>query len=160
MVISDKTPDFRAYAAGQYALHIRSLRHGIDALQYDIDDMRDSLTGVRGVAYSDMPGNPNAYGDAIPDGVARLQDMVAEYCTRLSEWMDERMEAHRAFARLEKRHYALLTLYYADGLSWDQVAERMGYSVVYVRGELKNEALVALYSTMPETWRRGMPKAI
>lgn len=157
MTMSD---EFKIYAAEQYALHIRSMRHRINAAQMDIDDMRESVCGVSGVAYSDMPGNPNAYGDAIPDGIAKLHAMIADYVTQLVEWMDERYEAKQCFSKLDNKSYELLTYYYAMGLTWEQTADRMGYTAVHVQQNLKPVAMRMLYDAMPEQWRRNFPKAI
>lgn len=152
--------EFKVYAAEQYALHIRSMRHRVNAAQLDIDDMRESVCGVSGVQYTDMPGSPNTYGDAIPDGVAKLLEMIDDYVTQLVEWMDERYEACRCFAKLDSKSYELLTYYYANGMTWEQTAERMGYTSEHVQRNLKPVALSMLYGVMPEQWRRNIPKAI
>ena len=154
------TDEFKIYAAEQYALHIRSMRRRVTAAQMDIDDMRESVCGVSGVAYSDMPGNPNAYGDAIPDGIAKLHEMIADYVTQLVEWMDERYEAKQCFKQLDNRSYELLTFYYSMGLTWEQTADRMGYTSEHVQRNLKPVALRMLYTVMPEQWRRNLPNAM
>lgn len=153
--------EFRVYAAKRYMAHVVTIRNGVRELQSEIDTLRDDLTGIRGVQYSDMPGSPNAYGDAIPDGIARLEELIGEYCTELAAWVDEQHEAHKALRSVEDGRYReILWAHYVKCDSWEQIAVDMHYSYEYVRKELFEAALDALYWTMPEQWRRDFPNAI
>lgn len=154
------TDDFKQYAAGRYAEHVRAMKVRSDALDFDVRSMRESLTGVKGMTYTGMPSSPNAYGDAIPDGVAELEQLVGESMTALVEWLDVKKEACECFAKLDSKSYALLMYYYANALTWAETADRMGYSELYVRRELKATALQSLYGVMPEPWRRNLPNAV
>lgn len=152
--------DFKQYAAGRYAEHVRAMKVRSDALDFDVRSMREDLTGVKGMVYSGMPSSPNAYGDAIPNGVARLEQLIDESMTALAEWLDVKKEACECFAKLDSRSYALLTYYYANALTWAETADRMGYkSKEHVQREVKPLALIALYDVMPEEWRRNLPNA-
>lgn len=154
------TTEFMAYAARRYMEYIDERRKKKDYMREEVDRLRDDLTGLKGVTYSDMPGNPNAYGDAIPDGLARLHDAIATYASELDAWVDESIEAHNAIWSIKDGRYAtLLDGRYVLGKSWEQIAVDMNYSYEYVRKELHEQALVCLYSVMPEEWRRDFPNA-
>ncbi len=152
--------EFKVYAAKRYMEHVGTVRNSMSALEGEIETLRASLTGLRAIQYNDMPGNPNAYGDGIPDGIARLEECVSEYMTELVGWLDVQYEAHQAIKRLEDgRHKQLLWSHYVDRASWEQIAVDMSYSYEYVRKELFEASLEALYGTMPEEWRRNFPRA-
>lgn len=50
--------------------------------------------------------------------------------------------------------------HYVSQKSWEQIAVDMSYSYEYVRKELFEQSLEALYRVMPEQWRRDFPNAI
>ncbi|MBQ0161431.1 MAG: hypothetical protein KBT28_12520 [Bacteroidales bacterium] len=152
--------EFKQFAAARYAEHVRGVKLRCDALDFDVQSMRESLTGVKGVTYSGTPLGHGAYGDAIPDGVAKLEQMIVESTTALVEWLDVKREACECFSRLDSKSYALLTYYYANALTWSDTANLLGYkSKEHVQRELKPLALIALYDVMPEEWRRNFPNA-
>lgn len=154
------TNEFKVYAAKRYMEHVGTVRNSVAALEGEIEALRASLTGLRAIQYTDMPGSPNAYGDAIPDGIARLEDHIGRYMTELAEWLEVQYEAHQAIKRLEDgRHKQLLWAHFVDQDSWEQIAVDMSYSYEYVRKELYESALESLYGTMPEEWRRNFPRA-
>lgn len=153
--------EFHVYAAKRYMNHVKRIKNTVRQLQDEIDVARQDLTGLRGVQYSDMPGSPNAYGDAIPDGIARLEDKIRSYCTELAEWIDVEHEAHEAMKSLEDARYCeLLWSHYVMEKSWEQIAVDMSYSYEYVRKELFETSLESLYHVMPEQWRRDFPNAV
>lgn len=154
------TDDFKQYAAERYADHVREMKLKSDALDFDVRSMRDSLTGVKGMNYTGMPSSPNSYGDAIPDGVAKLEQLIAESMTALIEWLDVKKEACGCFSKLDAKSYALLTYHYANALTWAETASRMGYTPEHVQRKLKPAALRDLYAVMPEEWRQNFPKAL
>lgn len=153
--------EFKVYAAKRYMAHIRTIKNTLRQLQEEVEALRADLTGLHAVTYSDMPGSPNAYGDAIPDGVARLESKIREYCTELAEWIDVEYEAHTAIKQIgDGRYRELLWSHYVSQKSWEQIAVDMHYSYEYVRKELFEASLEALYHVMPEQWRRDFPNAI
>lgn len=155
------TNEFHVFAAKRYMNHVKRIKNTVRQLQDEIDVVRQDLTGVHGIQYSDMPGNPNAYGDAIPDGIARLEQKLSEYFTELAEWLDVEQEAHESMKSLEDARYReLLWSHYVMEKSWEQIAVDMSYSYEYVRKELFEASLAALYEVMPEQWRRDFPDAV
>lgn len=144
--------------AKAYCHHVRLLDKRIKSQEEAIDDFRERLSGVSGVSYDDMPGNPNAYGDAIPDGVARLQELIRKYCTDLSEYMDELEKFERALSKLTMPDHArLLRLRYLRQYEWSEIAYTLTYSQVYVRGYMHELALVELFEHMPNEWKFNTP---
>lgn len=155
------TNEFHVYAAKRYMSHVKKVKNAVRQLQDEIDVARQDLAGLRGVQYSDMPGNPNAYGDAIPDGIAALEEKIRRYCTEVAEWIDVEYTAHEAINKIEDMRFReILWSHYVMEKSWEQIAVDMSYSYEYVRKELFEYSLEALYKVMPEEWRSGFPKAI
>lgn len=152
---------FKVYAAKRYMEYVRTSRNSVRQTQEAIEQMREDLAGLKAIVYSSIPGSPNAYGDAIPDGVIRIDEAIRVYTTELAEWLDVEDEAHESIKRIaDGRHREILWSHYVSQKSWEQIAVDMGYSYDYVRKDLFESSLEALYAAMPEQWRRDFPNAI
>lgn len=145
-------PEVQKICARQYLRYVRSLNLRIKTLQDNIEQQRSNLL-PSGVNYSDAPA-ANVVGDVLENGVIKLQEMIAAYCTELSEQIEQQQIAHQVFSNLSKYEYTIaLEKYYLQGKSWEQVCVDMSYSY---RGmmHLKKTAELEVYSLMPEQWRR------
>lgn len=149
----------RAEVARAYMRHVRDLGIAARRLQGEIDAAREMmLPGA--VRYDATPKSPNAYGDAIPDGVARLQEMIAGYLTELAGYVEEQHEAHEALSRLaDERGRTVLTEHYLLGRTWEEVAVHVGYSYPYTK-EIARAALAELADCLPPGWREPRHPAI
>lgn len=148
--------EYRRYAvvqARRYMQHVRSLAHTVRMIKSEIDELRDLADGIGGVDYArpSVAAMPNV--DAVPDAVARLQSLTAEYEAELSDYIAEQREAHACLLEVDGVHAMLLTLRYVEGKTWVDVADAMGYSEDHVRKDLHEDALAALYQHIPHMWR-------
>lgn len=74
---------------------------------------------------------------------------VTEYAVELERTLAEkqrmRAETVAVIRRVEKQNrQMLLFLYFVDGKSWKEVADEMGYSMGYVVGRLRQEAIASV----------------
>lgn len=150
---------YRADAARAYMEHVRSLGLRMQSLREEIERER-SLLLPQGVAYSSQPKSPNAYGDAIPDGLDRLQRLVEGYCAELSGYAAERQRAHEAVSRIARpERREALRGHYLAGKAWERVCVDMGYSYRNMMN-ISRAALSELYDFMPHEWRDPVYSAI
>lgn len=142
---------FRAECSRSYMEHVRDLSLSVRRLQAEIESAREML--LPGAASVDgMPGSPTRYADAIPDGVADMQGLIADYCSELSVCVDEQREAHAALSHLSgEAGRTVLALHYVSGMTWERAAAQVGYSVPWTK-EIARGALVELYDFLPPGW--------
>lgn len=149
---------YRAECSRRYMEHVGALGSAVRRLQAEIDDVRAMLL-PGGLSYG-APASPNVRTDAIPDGVARLHGLVADYCAELAGYVDEVRGAHAALARLsDERARSVLTLHYLHGMTWAQVAAGLSYSRQHVKA-LARAALADLYDFLPPAWAPPVQRAI
>ena len=92
-------------------------------------------------------------GDSLGDGAAALIDMKRELAQNEAEegpFIANAIELCRK-AGIEGR---AMYMRYVLGLSWGQVARRVGYSDSHVKGYMQDKAAMELYPKIPEEYRR------
>lgn len=132
-------------------------RHGSHA-----DDMLRGMLAPNGISYEgrDMPGSPNAYGDAIPDGLARIEEERAKE-------RGLRIERELAASRF-RQDLMSLPLEVDNGCLWARYVRHQDVTRCcreYGREdtwwyEREADELDALYEIMPHTWRQQVPNAM
>lgn len=152
-------PEVIKHCSKAYLDYIRSLNLRIQTLQESIERQR-SLMLPSGIAYTESVSQ-SLSGDDLEQGIIKLTDLITQYCTELAEYVEQEMIAHKLFESLSKPEYTVaLTKYYLQGKSWEQVCVDMGYSWQGMMS-LRKKALVEVYYSMPEEWRRyTIPKAV
>lgn len=96
----------------------------------EIEQLREQQAGlIRLVKEHD--GQPRGSGVSDPTGkagatMATISSRIDDLLVRLLELRDE---IERAIEHLPPRERMLMRYYYIDCMTWDQVAERMHYSV-------------------------------
>lgn len=139
-------------------LYLDDVRGRIKSIKAREEDIRDAdrRLGLMGVAYSDLPGGPSAYGDAVPDGVIRLMEARERYADELALHSEAVDEAYRLCRSSEAMH--ALWLHHVQGMNWPQVAKALAMSESTVKRR-RTIGTVELYRSMPEEWRRNTPNA-
>lgn len=147
--------EFEKYRRGQaraWLEHVRGLRRKAEALRDAAEEQRAALAGLRGIDYS-SPARREPSPDGIPNAVAAVEKSVDAYLAALAEFTDEQREARMALSRLPRaEHFELLSLRYCDGLEWEGVCERMGYTYDGLM-KMHRSALCAAYGVMPARCR-------
>ncbi len=109
--------------------------------------------GLKATVYTGMPGCPNSYGDAIPDGVAKLDAISDAMAAAEREWESAIVTARQCLCAMPDPDYAeMLELRYIDSEMWAVVALKLGKSASWCQYS-KVPALVQLYDTMPSEYR-------
>lgn len=151
---------YRRSQAARWLEHVRGLGNRIRTLRSEIEAQRDIAAGVQAVCYDGMPKSPNASADAIPNAVAALQELIAEYLTEQAGYVAEQREAHEALRLIDDPECVeCLTLYYVIGRNWERVCVDMGYTWDGMM-TLRRRALCAAYDHMPTRWRDPAHPAI
>lgn len=157
------TEEFDKYKRRQAAAWLESvakLREHCAALQTEIDDVRQSASGLSGMDYSAPAVSKSPSADSIPNAVVRIQSLISDYCTELASSLEERKKAHDALARMEdKAHASALRRHYLAGQPWELVCVEMGYSWDGMM-KLRRRALVEAYDVMPVDRRDPMHPAV
>ena len=110
------------------------------ALRMQIEKLRSEAEGVKAMTLSDMPKGGKSRG--TEDAIADIVDLQALCAGKLETLVQDRHDAMTVIMRIERTELrTVLTLYYCDGQSWDEVAEETGYSVRQVL-RLHGEALI------------------
>lgn len=157
--MNDESQRWRADRARDYLEHVRGLSRSLESRQQEIEALRSKML-PQGIVYGGMPGSPNAYGDAIPDGIAKLEALIASYCDELAACIEEVERAHRIIGKLpDRRHGELLRLHYLCGKTWEQCAVSIGYSWSQTQ-RLRVDALRSLFDMLPPEWMLDLPKAV
>lgn len=150
------TEEYERYKRAQAARwleHVRRLGGKCRALQAQIEEERSIATGLQGIDYSAVSFAATPTADAIPNAVAKIQDLVRAYCEELSSCASERKEAHDALNAMDDELCAeALRRHYLASQPWEQCCVEMGYSYDGMMS-LRKRALSAAYDRMPHRWR-------
>ena len=145
-------PEVRRICATAYLDHVRSLRMRIDALQEEIEPLRE-MVGTTMDNRERVSGSTNP--KAFEDAVIKLQDLIADYCTEMAEFADEQQAAHDVMRKLSRPEYRrALTAHYLVGKTWERCCVDMDYSWQGMM-KLRRNAIDEVYDLMPEQWRRN-----
>lgn len=97
--------------------------------------------------------------DAVAKAAYDLIELNDELASQLAALRDIRRDAHDRIMRLDDARYStVLVLYYVDGNTWQQVADKAHYEVETVM-RIRTEALPYVYDVMPNEWRQMIPRA-
>lgn len=149
----------RVAKAREYCEHVGDLMTECGALSERARRIRERMD-VGGIAYDGPQGSPNAYGDAIPDGVAALEEALGERDALINEAAAEVLGFQRCVQKVsDPRHRAVLDAKYVQGMTWAEVEQATNITERWCR-ELCCDALDELYDLMPHQWREMVPRAV
>lgn len=158
--MSEEFEKYRADQASRWLEHVMASGAKVRSLQAEIDEQREIAAGVSSPAVDGMPRARAATADALPDAVARIESLIAEYCAELAAYVDEQREAHRALSAMPNAaHAEALKRRYLLCRPWPQVSEEMGYTKDGMM-KMRRRALCEAYDVMPANWRDPRHPAI
>lgn len=156
--MTEEFEQLKADEARAWLRHVRDLGMRVRGLQASIDDARSRLLPA-GVSY-DGAGGGGCYADAMPDGVAKVQELIADYATELAALIDEQRTARECIAMLaDMRRRETLEGFYLRGESFEMIAVSLGYSYESVR-LFHRLGLAEVWAYMPSEWRTPMAPAL
>lgn len=149
----------KADEARAWLRHVRDLGMRVRGLQASIDDARSRLLPA-GVAYDKNGGGSGCYADAMPDGVAKVQELIADYATELAALVDEQRVARECIAKVGNAMWReTLEGYYLRGECLELIAVNLGYSYESVK-KYHRRGLAEVWAYMPSEWRTPMAPAL
>ena len=138
--------------AKEFLRRARDVDRRVDEAQERVDRLRAKLEAGRLSRVTGMPRGGGADWTETADRLIELERVVNQRTRELVRWKLGAIDAIRAVE--EPRLAEVLELYYIDGLTWEQVAQRMGYEVRQIY-RLHGVALRKV--KVPEDWRGGTP---
>lgn len=125
--------------AKEFLRRARAIDRRVDESMERAERLRARLEAGRMSSLTGMPRGGGADWTVTADRLIELERRINERTRELVRWKLLAIDAIRAVE--EPRLAELLELYYIDGLTWEQVAERMGYQDVRWVYELHGRAL-------------------
>lgn len=125
--------------AKEFLRRARSVDRRVDEAQERVQRLRARLESGRMSAVTGMPRGGASDWTETADRLIELEQEVNRRTRELVRWKLAAIDAIRAVE--EPRLAEVLELYYIDGYTWEQVAQRMGFKDVRWVYELHGRAL-------------------
>lgn len=127
----------------EYLRGVRKLNNEIDSMTRLRESLRYSLLGS-GIPIKKTYVQESTPMDKMASTMASVADLDKEIQKRIAKLAREQKKALGIIQTLKKtEHRAILTDYYLNGYTWEQVADRNGYSIQHIY-ELHGMALKEL----------------
>ena len=103
-------------------------------LKQEIADLKENIEKLRlqaqSISATRITGAPAGSGspDKIADNLARVDNLISYYHTKLNQCLVEQQRIKQAIASLPDVERLLMRYRYIDGLNWIDVAAKMNYS--------------------------------
>ena len=104
---------------------VRKLDELITAKLAERDQVLNLATGVS----ADMDGMPHASGksDKVGNAAVKLADMAIEIDKLVDKYVDFKRDVVAALEKLPANEYGVLHRYYIRYMTWEEIAQDMGY---------------------------------
>ena len=122
----------------EFLCQARDIDRRIDRAQERIERLRSRIESGR---MSRLTGMPRGGGGDWTDTEARLLELESRYGDEIRRFCRIKIQAVDAIRNVGNSTYEeILTLRYLDGLTWEAIAEAMGYDARYIQ-KLHGKAL-------------------
>ena len=148
---------FHEEQARNYLDHIRAVGAKLRVINGEIEQLNSQLT-LSGIDYNEHVSGGMVNKDAIPDGVARMVELIDEYRAQQLDYVKEQAVFHDVLDALDEQSALIISQRWIENNPWDQVAEVIGYSRVHVH-RLLHAALQEVYVYMPAEYK-SVQKAV
>ena len=116
--------------AKEFLRRARDVDRRVDEAQERVDRLRARLEAGRLSRVTGMPRGGGADWTETADRLIELEQVVNQQMRELVRWKLAAIDAIRQVE--EPRLSEVLELYYIDGFTWEQVAQRMGLDLRWV----------------------------
>jgi RNA polymerase sigma factor (sigma-70 family) len=106
----------------------RDIKLERDRLSTMIEEVESVLYSPRSRRLDGMPRGGSAPGSAVEDAAIKHTELLEKYRRKVAELSTALVEIENAIEVLEPRERTLIRLYYAQGLTWEEVCVAMNYS--------------------------------
>lgn len=114
-----------------------AIKRESEQLRQKIEAVEAALYGPKIQKLTGMPSNPSP-GNAMEDLAAKHLELLELYGGKMMELAAEQLAIEEAINALDSTSRMLLRYRYIDGLKWEEVCVKMGYSWTqthYIHGE-------------------------
>lgn len=120
---------------------IRKLDELINAKLAERTRLRELATATTAKPMDGMPfTNTGTVNQKIQDIVIKMVMLEEEINVLIDKYVDEKQEIVRVIEMLPEREYGVIHRYYIQGMTWEQVADDIGYCTTQV-WRIKKSAL-------------------
>lgn len=120
--------------AKEFLRRAREVDRRVDEAQERVDRLRAKLESGRMSSVTGMPRGGGADWTKTADRLIELEMVVNARTREMVQWKRAAIKAIRAVEELEEPRLAeVLDLYYIDGFTWEQVAQKMGITERWVQ---------------------------
>jgi DNA-directed RNA polymerase specialized sigma24 family protein len=123
----------------------RDIKLERDKLAAMIEELEVVLYGPRTQKMDGMPRGGSGDSSRVEEAVIRHDELLERYRAKVAELSAALAEIENAIEVLEPRERTLIRLYYAQGLTWEEVCVAMSYSWKQIH-RIHGAALEALKS--------------
>lgn len=106
----------------------RDIKLERDKLKDLLDELEGSIYSFKSPRMDGMPGGNSQPGNPVESAAIKHQDLLARYEAKATALDEALAEIERAIDVLPPRERTLIRLYYAQGLTWEEVCVAMNYS--------------------------------
>ena len=110
-----------------YAL--RSEIKEVEQLKEKISELELKRISPRSAVYGSERVQTSAKGDIQPDQIAKMDDLLDTYRSKLSKILDMQKEFEQLISPLSSLERRIMRYYYIDGLKWEEVWQKTNYCV-------------------------------
>lgn len=118
---------------------VRKLDELINAKLAERDRLKALATDISAKPMDGMPySNTGTVSQKMQNAVVNLIMVEKELDKIIDQYVDYKQEVVKTLEQLPEKEYGVLHRYYIRGMTWEQVAEDMGYSTVQIWRIKKN----------------------
>lgn len=118
--------------AKEYLKSYRDVQREIKDLDYRMAQLRLKYTAPSAIEYSDMPKAHNTEHD-LSEYVAKMDEMTDYMISKYTRLRGIEVDIYLRLDKMEKQdERELLRLRYIDGMTWEKIADRLGFDVRHI----------------------------
>ena len=106
----------------------RDIKLERDKLATMIEDVESVLYSPRASKLDGMPHGGSAPGSIVEEAAIKHTELLEKYRRKVTELSAALVDIENAIEVLDPRERTLIRLYYAQGLTWEEVCVAMNYS--------------------------------
>lgn len=107
---------------------LRKAMKNIDHLKDQIATLELRRISPRSTAYGSERVQSSTKGDIQLEQIARIDDLLEKYRNELNYALDLQAEFEKLMLQLEPNEKTIMRYYYIDGMIWEEIWQKTGYS--------------------------------
>ena len=139
--------------AAEYSENVRDAVRTYKSALLDLEDAYETAAGLHAVDYTKPRVQVSPRCDTMAEAVQRIDGMVARLAEEVTRYAEVVEEYDKCLLLMNKVSASVLRAHYVRTEPWSSIADRLGYAPGYIRGNVRESALVELYEVMPAEWR-------